>query len=313
MGNTFYMPFEPAFMQWLQNLLGEGGAKAISIFSALGEEVALVLILGFIYWCFDKEFGKYIGINAVIGIVLNPMLKNIALRIRPYMVHEEIQCFRPVDPAGDIYDVTVQGYSFPSGHSMNSTIIYGSIGRYAKKPVITVLSVLIPLFVGLSRVVVGVHYPTDVLTGWVIGLLVIFLIPFLYTKFGSEKRWLINLIIFIVAAIGIFYCRTTDYFSGLGLMAGFFVGIEIEDRFVKFESTRNPLEIILRLAGGLLIFVVGNKLMKMPFSPEFLNSPTMPSFLFRTFRYFVIQFLLIGVYPYIFRFFPNKQKTADNT
>ena len=299
-------------MQWLQSLIGEGGAKAISMFSVLGEEVALVLILGFLYWCFDKEFGIYIGINAVLGIVLNPMIKDIALRRRPYMVHEGIKCIRPVDPSGDINDITVQGYSFPSGHAMNSTIIYGSMGRYAKKRAVTVLSVLIPILVGFSRVVIGVHYPTDVMVGWAVGLVVIFFIPFIYEKFGKEKRWLINLIIFIFSAMGIIYCRTTDYFSGLGLMAGFFVGIEIEDRFVKFETTRNPLEILLRLVGGLVIYIAGNKLMKIPFSEEFLNSPTMPAFLFRTFRYFVILFLLIGVYPYIFRFFPNKKKAADN-
>ena len=308
MGNTFYLPFEPVLMQWMQGVVGEGGAKAISNFSALGEEVALVLILGFLYWCLDKEFGIFVGTNAAIGIVLNPLIKNIALRRRPYMVHEGIKCFRPIDPSGDIYDISLQGYSFPSGHSMNSAIIYGSIGSYAKKRAITVLAVLIPLLVGFSRVVVGVHYPTDVLTGWAVGLVVIIFTPILYAKFGRKKRWLINLIIFIISAMGIFYCRTTDYFSGLGIMAGFFLGIEVEDRFVKFENTKNPLNMLLRLAGGGIIYLACNKLIKMPFSKEFLNSPTMPAFLFRSLRYFIILFLVIGVYPYIFRFLPDKKK-----
>ena len=308
MGNTFYFSFEPALMQWLQNLLGESNAKLISHLSALGEEAILVLVLGFLYWCFNKEYGIYVGTNAALGIVLNPMIKNVALRRRPYMVHGEVKCFRPVDSSGDIYDISLQGYSFPSGHSMNSVIIYGSIVRYAKKRLLTIIAFLIPILVGISRVVVGVHYPTDVLVGWAVGLMVVFLIPPLYDRFGRQKRWMLNLIIFVIAATGFFYCRTTDYFSGLGIMGGFFLGIEFEDRFVKFETTKRPLEIVLRLVGGLVCYLGLNKLLKLPFSAEFLNSPSMASFTIRFFRYFIVLFLLIGVYPYVFRFFSAKKE-----
>lgn len=302
MGNTFYFAFEPALMTWIQGILGETGAKIVSQFSALGEEYALILILGFLYWCYDKKFGIYIGTNVAVGITLNPLIKNIFLRIRPYMVHPEIKCYRPVAPDADLYDVAAQGYSFPSGHSMNSAIAYGTLGKYTKKRLFVVLAFVLPLLVGISRVSVGVHYPTDVLMGWLCGVLVIFAVPFINEKAGEENRWKVNLVIFLIACIGIFYCRTEDYFTGLGTMGGFFLGIEIEKRFVNFESTIKPVNCGIRLLGGGALYFVLNKLLKMPFSAEFLASGTTAAYLVRSVRYFIVLTLLIGIYPYVFRF-----------
>ena len=76
-GKSFYFDFEVVFMQWLQSLLGEKGAMAVSHFSAFGEEMLLIGILGFIFWCYDKKYGTYIGINVMVGLVLNPLIKNI--------------------------------------------------------------------------------------------------------------------------------------------------------------------------------------------------------------------------------------------
>ena len=308
MGNIFYFSFEPTLMQWIQEMVGQTGARVLSQISALGEEAVMVLVLGFLYWCYDKEFGIFVGTNASIAIVMNPLIKNIALRVRPYMVHEGIKCIRPVDPSGDIYDITVQGYSFPSGHSMNSAVVYGSLARYGKKKILTVLGFILPLLIGFSRVTAGVHYPTDVLTGWAVGAAVIFLFPYIYEKFGRQKRWILNLIIFLISSLGLFYCRTTEYFTGLGIMGGFFAGIEFEERFVKFESTKKPGIMALRLIGGLAIFAVLNTLIKLPFSEEFLNSATMSAFVLRFVRYMVVLFLLIGVYPYTFGLFSGKKK-----
>lgn len=300
LGNTFYFSFEPALMQFLQNAIGETGAQISSAASALGEEFALILILGFLYWCYDKQFGVYVGTNAIIAIVLNPMIKNIFFRRRPYMVHPEIKCIRPIEPDADIYDATIQGYSFPSGHAMNSAVVYGSVARYAKKKILTILAFILPLLVGLSRVLVGVHYPTDVLGGWLVGLAVIFIFPAIYDRFGEEKRWLINLIVFLVTCVGIFYCRSEDYFTGLGIMAGFFLGLEFEKRFVNFEVTKSPLRYVMRIVVGGFIYIALNVVLKMPFSSEFLASGTLLAYMVRAFRYCIILFVEMGVYPIAF-------------
>ena len=63
MGNTFFFPWEPALMVWLQSHLGSFGVTLASIFSMFGEEMATILVLGFCYWGWKKELGKFIGRN----------------------------------------------------------------------------------------------------------------------------------------------------------------------------------------------------------------------------------------------------------
>ena len=71
--------------------------------------------------------------------------------------------------------VVARGLSFPSGHSLNSAATYGLLAvvawRTARLPVLArwlavVAGVALPLAIGLSRIALGVHYPSDVLGGW---------------------------------------------------------------------------------------------------------------------------------------------------
>ncbi|MBW4061516.1 phosphatase PAP2 family protein [Candidatus Saccharibacteria bacterium] len=74
-------------------------------------------------------------------------------------------------------------YSFPSGHSYGSLVMYGLLaflaaGHLAQvwNSVIPLLFTLLIIMIGLSRVYLGAHYPTDILGGWCLGLLVLVLI-----------------------------------------------------------------------------------------------------------------------------------------
>ncbi len=305
-GNTFYFDFEVRIMEFLQGLLGESGAKVFSFITLFGEETILILLLGFLYWCYDKKMGSYVGTLIVTGCVINPMIKNIFWRRRPYFDHESIKCFKPVDADADIYDIAAQGFSFPSGHSTNSVTVYGGMAKYKTNRVTKILSVMMPLLIGVSRVVVGVHYPTDVLCGWLLGLICLFGIGTLMERIPEEKSWIMHLGIFLVSCLGLLYCKTTDYYSALGLMGGLFAAIEFEKRYVKFENTREPLKCILRLACGIAIYLVLNTLLKLPFSKEFLASGTFAAGMVRVVRYLIVSFITIGVYPLIFNLFKKK-------
>ena len=263
---------------------------------------------GFLYWCYDKKMGSYIGTMIVVGCVVNPMIKNIFWRRRPYFDHDSIKCFRPVEPREDIYDIAAQGFSFPSGHSTNSITAYGSIARYKKNKVTRIAGICMPLLIGFSRVVVGVHYPTDVLCGWLLGAACLFGLGLFYDRVGEEKRWQLNLAIFIVSCIGLLYCKTSDYFSALGLMGGLFTAMEFERRFVNFENTRVPLKCILRILGGFAVYFALNTILKLPFSKEFLSSGTFPAGVVRAVRYLIVSFVTIGVYPIVFNVVKDRRK-----
>lgn len=304
-GNTFFFDWEVSLMAFLQSHMGSFGATLASILSTFGEELVMIAILGFIYWCYDKKFGKFIALNIVMVSILNPLLKNIFLRRRPYFDNPQIKCLKPVDKGADIYDIAAQGFSFPSGHSSNAAATYGSLAAYKKKnKAMLAIAIILPLLVGVSRFCVGVHYPTDVICGWLLGLIVIFLVPFLHKKIKNEP--LFYLVMLLIGLPGWFYCTTNDFYTGYGMMIGFFAGFLFEERFVKFEVTKKVIPSVLRvLCGGALYFGL-NTLLKLPFPTDFLTSGTFLAFLVRTIRYAVVCFVVIGVYPMIFKIFKKK-------
>ncbi len=74
--------------------------------------------------------------------------------------------------------VSAPGYSFPSGHTLNSTVTYGILAlvawrsrlSLAVRRAVLILAVILPVLIGLSRIALGVHWPTDVLAGWLAGV-----------------------------------------------------------------------------------------------------------------------------------------------
>ena len=305
MGNTFYYQWEVALMEFIQAHLGSFGVKLASFITMFGEELVLIVVLGFMYWSFDKKIGRRIGLNITMGLVWNPLIKNIACRRRPYFDNEGIKCLKPVDSSASIYDVKAQGWSFPSGHSTNSTIAYGSLAYYYKNKAVRIIGVLLPILVGISRFCVGVHYPTDVMCGWVLGLIIIFLMPWLLDR--SKRKWLLYLIIFIVSLVGCFWSRTDDYYTGIGMMAGFFIGDLFEEKVVHFENTRVWWRMILRVIIGGAIYFGLNTLLKMPFPSDMLHAENALGYSIRAVRYCIIMFVEVGLYPMVFRIIKTKK------
>lgn len=294
MGNVFYFNWEPALMVWLQDLLGNTGATVASMVTMLGEETVMVAILGFIYWCYDKRFGVYVGTNLMVGLVANPMIKNVFLRLRPYMVHDQVMCFKPVHE-GDLYDPLLQGYSFPSGHTSNSSTMYFSLPMYGKKKWLVIAGILLPLVIGLSRVCLGVHYPTDVMAGWLLGAVVVAVMTFLQNKI--RVKWKLYLLITVLSIPGCFYCTSNDYFNSLGMMLGFFAAGLFEEKYVKFENTKDLKKTVFRVICGLVVFLVVNAVLKAVFG--FIEVDELKFFL-RVIRYGVLVFVTMGVYPLAF-------------
>ncbi len=297
-GNSFSFLWEVSLMEWLQSSAPSALVPLISALSMFGEELILVAILGFVYWSYDKKMGKYIGCNVLMLLVWSPMIKNVFLRRRPYFDHDGIKILRVVEPEADIYDIAAQGYSFPSGHSANSLGVFGSLAVCGKKKWLTAAAVVLPLLVGFSRVFVGAHFPTDVLAGWALALIAMLVVPRVHSKINNEN--LFRLLMLAAALPGIFYCRSTDYFTGLGLLIGFVAGSAFEEKIVNFAKAEKPLGAVLRVLGGMALFFVLNTVLKLPFSSEFLGSGTFAALMVRCARYALVSFIEFGVYPMAF-------------
>lgn len=131
-----------------------GGVAVLSIVTITGAVFLLAI---------RKYHAMWLLIGSAVGaLILSSLLKGIIQRERPDVVSHHSH---------------VQTYSFPSGHSMLSAAIYLTLGvllaRFVKgwriKAYLVGVALILAFLVGVSRVFVGVHYPTDVLAGWTAG------------------------------------------------------------------------------------------------------------------------------------------------
>ena len=302
-GVLFYFDWEMRLIEWLQATIGTTGIGSwlLSNVSAFGEQMLTVAIMGFIYWGFSKEFGKYVGVNVLMVNIWSPMIKNLTLRLRPYFVSGyDVKLLRLPDESADAMDVAAQGYSFPSTHSSGAVAVYGSLAAHEKKNrFLWILAIALSLLVGFSRVYVGAHFPTDVICGWAIGILVVALVPWLRKKI--KNRWLYYAVLLLSSLPGFFFCTSNDFFSTFGMLLGFVFAEPFEERFVRFENTTNLFRCILRTIGGGIVYFGLNTVLKMPFSKELLEEAGLVSQLIRMLRYAVVIFAAVGVYPMLFK------------
>lgn len=124
--------------------------------------LGLCLVLGI--WLLrrrQRSEATTLAIASLGAIGLNFVLKDLFARARPTLWQ------RVVD---------VGFYSFPSGHAMISLVVYGTIGyllatRFKRWSVLIIsLTILLIVVIGLSRLYLGVHWPTDVIAGYAAGL-----------------------------------------------------------------------------------------------------------------------------------------------
>jgi undecaprenyl-diphosphatase len=132
--------------RWVSRL-GDGGFWAV---------MALVLLL--IQGPSALSWIVQMAATGGAGILIYKTLKRFLIRERPYVSHGAIRLgAAPLDR-----------YSFPSGHTLhavNFTILFGQA-----EPLLLLVALPFALLVAISRVILGLHYPTDVLVGAAIGL-----------------------------------------------------------------------------------------------------------------------------------------------
>jgi len=307
MGNIFYFDWEVDLIEWIQNTMGSVGEAISKVVTFLGSETFLLAILLIMLFCYKKEAGKRCAFTILAASMWYPMIKNIVLRVRPYMAHpDRVKVLSIVEPDADPMDIIQQGFSFPSGHAASAVAVYGGIARELRKRWIWVTAVIIMLLIGVSRFVVGVHYPTDILAGWAVGILAI-LFSILTEKI-IKKEWQRYLILLAISLPGIFWCSSRDYYTALGMLVGMTAAVPFEEKYVNYRDTRNPFAMILRVAGAFAIYFVLNTVLKMPFSTEWLDSGTLAPNLVRTARYAILLFVAVGIYPMAFPLFERVGK-----
>ncbi len=302
------MEWEANLIEWMQTSFSSSAGFS-KFFDFFGAEMGLLAVVLIVMFCWKKEAGKRMVLIVACVNMWLPMVKSVVLRPRPYMEYpDRIKALALSDNGAKAMDVAAQGYSFPSMHSASVPALYFALAKEVKKKWLWVVAGVLTVVVGFSRVVAGMHYPTDVLAGWILGFAVIGVFALLDRYI--HKEWLYYLILLISALPGVLYVRTTDYFTALGCLIGAVAAFSFERRYVNYEDTRRIPAMILRLFGAVVIYLVVNSLLKMPFDKEFLAGTSLAAFLIRTARYAIIMFLFMGVYPIMFPLFEKVGKKA---
>lgn len=133
----------------------------------LGSEIGLIVLALLFFWCIDKREGYYLFLVGFIGTLFNQFLKILCRIPRPWVAHPD---FTPVGSAVE----GATGYSFPSGHTQASVGLFGGIAYGAKRRWVRILCITLAVLIPVSRMYLGVHYPTDVLASVAIALALIF-------------------------------------------------------------------------------------------------------------------------------------------
>jgi undecaprenyl-diphosphatase len=149
---------DPLGPRWLEemgrDLSALGGAATLTLLT--------IAVIGYFFMLRKPRAAAFVGVSVVGAVLLSTVLKRAFARPRPDVVPHLSHVFSA---------------SFPSGHSMVSTAVYLTLGALLArlhsnlviKAYVLMWAVLLALLVGLSRVYVGVHWPTDVLGGWAAG------------------------------------------------------------------------------------------------------------------------------------------------
>ena len=148
---------------WFQSWRTDFISTLFKPFDLMGTETFFLLLLTLVYWVIHKRAGQRLVIFFLFSAWMNAFVKEIFKRPRPYQVSESVK------PA-----FTTSEYGLPSGHTQAGTTVGLILIHELKRHWATVLLIVYILLMGVSRMVHGVHYPQDVLLGWLFGILIVF-------------------------------------------------------------------------------------------------------------------------------------------
>jgi undecaprenyl-diphosphatase len=152
-------PADPWGPQWMEEM-----ARDASALGGVGWiAFSTLVIAGYLLMDGKARMGAFLVGAAISGALASALLKHLFGRPRPDLVP---------------YLSHVYSSSFPSAHSMIAAVVYLTLGsllasvisKLSLKIYVMAVAVLLTVAVGLTRIYLGVHYPTDVLAGWLAGL-----------------------------------------------------------------------------------------------------------------------------------------------
>jgi len=143
-------------IEWLQSQAWlEDPAR---LFSALGDVRIMILWIPAVAWAVDWRLGRRLLLAMTAWGAVNTLVKVVASQPRPYWVEASVA---PL--------ASESSFGFASGHAAFAMVVWGALALAVPKRWVRVLAAVMIVGIGASRIVLGVHWPADVIGGWLLG------------------------------------------------------------------------------------------------------------------------------------------------
>ncbi|MBE7554856.1 MAG: phosphatase PAP2 family protein [Anaerolineales bacterium] len=213
-------------------------------FTLLGEEIFFLLLLPGLYWSVDRRIGARVTLLFLLSTYLNFVAKTLLDQPRPFEYDSRVRRLGEA-PGGGL----------PSGHAQNAVVGWGYLAAQFRRTWLWWAAGLLVIFISLSRVYLGLHFPTDLLGGHLLGAALLLLYLWLEPKVESWLRgqglaWQLGLALFIPLLLA-FLFPTEEGVTTSGVILGMGLGLVLERRWLGFETGGLGWQRVLRfLLGG---------------------------------------------------------------
>jgi membrane-associated phospholipid phosphatase len=250
----------------------------------IGEDTFFILVTAIMYWCIDKELGYRLGFVTVTSACVN------------FGIKELLKIPRPIGEPGirSLRVQTAEGYSFPSGHTQNTTTLWTFFMQIFRRGWFYAAGILVILMVGVSRLYLGVHTPYDVAGGMLIGSVWVFFWGYLTDKTGKGNEMKLYIVTTLIASAGMLFFREENYYKVTGTLTGLLLGFIIEPRFINFGVRASMTVQVLKVSFGLGVLYALRLFLKAIFPPLLI---------FDYLRYFILILWVTVIMPYLIRHF----------
>jgi membrane-associated phospholipid phosphatase len=237
-------------LEWLISLQQAGGDTAATFFKAvtfLGDQEFYLLMFPLIFWCIDTRLGVRVAVAYLISTWINVTIKELTMAPRPF----------DLNPAVGLIDE--EGFGMPSNHAQATTMIFGVLAHHLKKPWAWAAAVILALLVGFSRIYLGLHFPTQVIVGWVLGGLFLTV----YIGFLDQiETWVIGrsltqhlMYATAIALVGSIMMPAPDIVAVLAVLWGLWCGLALLHAYEVPFSADGPLwqKVGRFILGGIIV------------------------------------------------------------
>jgi len=303
---------------FLQNL-GGWLKTPMEIFSFLGTENFFLILLPVLYWCVEAGLGLRVGIILLLSTSVNDALKLAFHGARPYWFSPDVIAY-----------ASETSFGVPSGHAQIAVGVWGMLAASLRKWWGWLIAVLVILLIGISRLYLGVHFPHDVILGWLIGALLLWLVLRFWkpvAAWGKKLRlggqilvsFLASLVLILLSLVPLLWLKITNWqppqawaqyatesitLSGAlttaGTLFGLLAGLAWFNRRGGFSTRGSIGQRLLRfLAGvaGLLVIYVGLDVLFGLIAPD---AEALLPYILRYIRYTLVGAWVSAGAPWVF-------------